>query len=469
MANQIISRFENAWGFADYDAENKFKEEQPLLEDMADDASGARDIQPQKILRNRQYGPQPLMVRPEYSGDFLDKLREEVYKNRSADSLQDFSMPSDLTKYLPDTEVRDLQDEFYEIDRPGPGDEPGYKCYKDYDDRGWDQDDAPEISEDKVMRENDWGNYKPFSQAPKDEDHLFKSAARVINAFDRAQLSPTVIRSQVVTARYLMEINPTETELPGPRTRISKYLGDLEKSLLFTKTHGWRKPDSKGGVSVRLYRAEPRQGRWTFVTSSGKDTYTTIFQFIPKGNVRDLGKLHVRVSCTCPSWLYWGAQYNAVMEDYLYGKIRPKFTPPNKRDPTHRFLVCKHVLACIPLVSKYQIMLIKGRPEKDKIIKTPKVEVQKGIKEEIRIPKELVNFEKRPDIKEATKNWDKMTPKNRKDFIMGLDSPGAVSFMAHRFPDTATEYVVYKLKDMATHSKLSSFRDWAKRLLREIV
>jgi hypothetical protein len=49
-----------------------------------------------------------------------------------------------------------------------------------------------------------------------------------------------------------------------------------------------------------------------------------------------------------------------------------------------------------------------------------------------------------------------------------LDSPGAVAFMAHRFPETATEFVVYKLKDLALRSKLSSAREWARRLLRGI-
>jgi hypothetical protein len=69
----MAEKIANAWQFDD-DTENLFPE-RPLLEDMEDSASGARDIQPQKLLRDRQYGSQPLIVMPEYKGDFLDTLR----------------------------------------------------------------------------------------------------------------------------------------------------------------------------------------------------------------------------------------------------------------------------------------------------------------------------------------------------------------------------------------------------------
>ena len=156
------------------------------------------------------------------------------------------------------------------------------------------------------------------------------------------------------------------------------------------------------------------------------------------------------------------------MENYLYGPIRPKFTPPKKRDPTGRFLVCKHVMACIPLVSKYKLSIME-RAIKERIKKPPKIEVEKGFKEKIRIPSELKAFERRPDIREAIQTWKEKTPDDKREFIMGLESPGAVSFMAHKFPDTATEYVVEKLKEMSTKHKLASFRDWARRLLKDIV
>ncbi len=59
-------------------------------------------------------------------------------------------------------------------------------------------------------------------------------------------------------------------------------------------------------------------------------------------------KLDVRTSCTCPAWLWWGAQFNATMNDYRYGPIFPKFAPPDIRDKDRNFLACKHIIACIP-------------------------------------------------------------------------------------------------------------------------
>jgi hypothetical protein len=42
--------------------------------------------------------------------------------------------------------------------------------------------------------------------------------------------------------------------------------------------------------------------------------------------------LDVRVSCSCPSWVFYGAQYKAVLKDYLYGAVRPVYAPPKIRD-----------------------------------------------------------------------------------------------------------------------------------------
>jgi hypothetical protein len=454
-----IAAASGAFQFDD-DTENLFPE-LPQLEDMEDAASGEKTIIPRKTLRNKDYQvmEQPLTVRPDYHGDFLDKLREEVYKNKSAESLLDFDMPSDLAKYIPETQPRDLQDEFYDINRPGEG--AGYDTFKQYYDRGWDEDDAPEMSEDKVLRERGWENKKPQKKPTK---NLFNLKEKVVNAFITQQDD---FRAQSVIAKFLMELMPEEVDLTINNLRVAKLLRDFDKSLIYTKEKGWRKPEGEG-VSARLIRAEPRVGRWTFMTTSGKESYTTVFQFIPQGSVRDPNKLHVRCSCTCPSWLFWGAQYNAVMNDYLYGPIKPKFTPPKKRDPTGRFMVCKHVLACIPVVSKYKVNVIEPTV-KERIKKTPKIEIQKGFKEKLRIPNELVGFARRSDIKEAVRTWKSMPDNDRREFIMGLDSPGAVSFMAHRFPDTATGYVVEKLKEMSMKERMSSFRDWARRLLKDIV
>ena len=51
--------------------------------------------------------------------------------------------------------------------------------------------------------------------------------------------------------------------------------------------------------------------------------------------------LDVRLTCSCPAFLYWGAQWNLGAADTLYGAPRPKYQPPT--DPK-RYLntICKH-------------------------------------------------------------------------------------------------------------------------------
>lgn len=56
--------------------------------------------------------------------------------------------------------------------------------------------------------------------------------------------------------------------------------------------------------------------------------------------------LDVRVSCTCPAFLYWGAQWNLHQRDGLEGQPRPQLTAPTERlDLRSHFVICKHCKA----------------------------------------------------------------------------------------------------------------------------
>ena len=57
------------------------------------------------------------------------------------------------------------------------------------------------------------------------------------------------------------------------------------------------------------------------------------------GSVNDLD---VRVSCSCPAFLWWGQQWNISTGDALYGAPRPKLQPPT--DPKrYQNIICKHL------------------------------------------------------------------------------------------------------------------------------
>lgn len=467
--NKDIVRKAEAWGF-DQDKQNLFPVPTPT-ENMEESAEGVYDLMPKPTIREHSYGNMPLMIRPDYSGDFLQKLVEK-FKNKcaaDADSLTDFSCPEEMLKHQEEPQVRDVQDEFYENNRPGEG--AGYDILKDYYNRGWDPTDSPEMSEDKILRMD-----KAPDRVVKPVKLVFRSAEqRVIDGFlnsnSQNDLSDT---AKVVVARYLMATCPLELdeqEYAGEGitgSRVAKLLKDFENTQIYTKSKGWRKPDHLG-VSVRLFRAEPRAGRWTFRTSSGNDTYMTVFQFIPEGRIVEANKLNVRVSCTCPSFLFWGAQFNAVMGDYFYGKIRPKFTPPKHRDPLGKFLVCKHVLACMPIVGNYRLQPISEQLKK-KIRQAPKIELNKKVpKEEIHIPDDLLYIADKPEIKDIVNKWEHLSRGQKRSFIMNRTDPEEVAFMAHQFPDTATVFVVEKLKDIAAKSKKAEDRMEARDLLQEII
>jgi hypothetical protein len=56
--------------------------------------------------------------------------------------------------------------------------------------------------------------------------------------------------------------------------------------------------------------------------------------------------LDIKCSCSCPAFLYWGAQWNLKQRDALEGAPRPKLVAPTERlDLRDNFVICKHCKA----------------------------------------------------------------------------------------------------------------------------
>jgi hypothetical protein len=100
---------------------------------------------------------------------------------------------------------------------------------------------------------------------------------------------------------------------------------------------------------------------------------------------------------------------------------------------------------------------------KRRIQKKPKLVFEKGKKEKIRIPSEFKKFERFPEIKDAVKNWEEWSDKEREAFINDMDSPGAVAYLGHKFPETAAVPVAERLKDMSKTLSQPSHRRLAER------
>src|SRR5271170_7986702 len=56
--------------------------------------------------------------------------------------------------------------------------------------------------------------------------------------------------------------------------------------------------------------------------------------------------LDIQVQCSCPAFLYWGAQWNLHQRDGLLGEPRPLLQAPTERlDLRSNFVICKHCKA----------------------------------------------------------------------------------------------------------------------------
>ena len=472
---------------------NLFPPRNPM-ENLEDAASGGFTSQPKKTLRERSYGNQPLMLAPKYEGDFLEKLRKERLEGKpvmplenvvdvySSDSnnLLDFSMPSEWLKHQERPFPRNLVDQYYEMNKPG--EQVGEKVIDEYNDRSWDPDDSPEMSEDKGLRRG------PFPGTPLSVP-FHTASKRVVSSFlaqseEKSCCGPSV---GVVIASFFMGGFPFEMTLDLNNKRIAMLLSGLEQSKIDSKTKGLHKPDV-GGVTIRVFRSNPKVGRWIFKTRSGSRPpaaiewpYTTTFQFIPSSNEKHVNKLNVRTSCTCPSWLFWGAQYNATMDDYRYGPIRPKFAPPVIRDPRGNFLACKHIIACIPWLigtgqrgqftdEGFTLHTVSIPSEKRKQIeKAPKFVIEKKAPaEKLKIPPEYLRIGRQPELKAISSKWETVTPRQRKSMLKGLNDPQEVIYFAHRFPETSTHIVAERLKQLSDKAKEVKIKKEAEEGIKEV-
>jgi hypothetical protein len=110
------------------------------------------------------------------------------------------------------------------------------------------------------------------------------------------------------------------------------------------------------GVRVKLKRADPRRGIWTFrAAGSQGQQYLIRVKGVRQGNVKYLRKAQVKVSCSCNFFRWQGPEHWAKTNSYLYGKARGTATAPAVKDPNGQHWACKHVLAALNIARRYRI------------------------------------------------------------------------------------------------------------------
>lgn len=127
---------------------------------------------------------------------------------------------------------------------------------------------------------------------------------------------------------------------------------------------------------------------------------------VNKLNETHLAKdLDVRCSCSCPAFLYWGAQWNLHQRDGLEGQPRPELRAPTERmDLRGHFVICKHCYVVfkriLPSVQHNIVKILREREvqrkkEEGKIPEAPE-KLQKE-QEELKRKNELERIKKIKD------------------------------------------------------------------------
>ena len=109
-------------------------------------------------------------------------------------------------------------------------------------------------------------------------------------------------------------------------------------------------------VKVSLSRADTKNGIWTFraMGSEGK-SYLIRVKAEREGNTKEVGKLQVKLSCSCDFFKFQGPEHWAKTNGYLYGKPRGTAAAPTEKDASGRHWACKHALAALALARKYRV------------------------------------------------------------------------------------------------------------------
>jgi hypothetical protein len=110
--------------------------------------------------------------------------------------------------------------------------------------------------------------------------------------------------------------------------------------------------------------------------------------------------LDIQVSCSCPAFLYWGAQWNLHQRDGLLGPARPALQAPTERlDLRGNYVICKHIHAVferiLPSVQHNVVNILRRRE-----VERRRVEVE-GKPEDLQRQKE--REEKRKGIEKLRK------------------------------------------------------------------
>lgn len=100
-------------------------------------------------------------------------------------------------------------------------------------------------------------------------------------------------------------------------------------------------------VRISPYRFNPAKGFWSFKAAGSQGTYIVRVKGVRRGNVKNLDKAQIKVSCSCPFFRWQGPEHWAKQGQYLYGRPVGTASNPKVMDPKGHHGACKHVVAAL--------------------------------------------------------------------------------------------------------------------------
>jgi len=119
-------------------------------------------------------------------------------------------------------------------------------------------------------------------------------------------------------------------------------------------------------VRPKLVSRSGQDRRTWWFESKGVTSRKTWYQTVkihPRPNSRKqlVAGIDLTMKCTCPAWVYSGAQWWSLSEGYLYGLPRPKAIAPKLvRNLKPRAAMCKHMTAVVEQMRSRRLKLKTG-------------------------------------------------------------------------------------------------------------
>jgi hypothetical protein len=170
-----------------------------------------------------------------------------------------------------------------------------------------------------------------------------------------------------ITLRDLDEANYLKTAATLNEIIAKHHHKNLTRDVLKAENVSvdWKKFNSRDGLKKGFVSFKAR-------SADSNETHSVFFQFLkddkqdvinPEG-AKSYADLPVALSCSCESFLYYGAQWYALQGMYMYmPALRRSILPPVPEFRVSRkglgkglnFRVCKHILACYDVIKTWNV------------------------------------------------------------------------------------------------------------------